>query len=216
MPHLSYIKKKPESLGTECKNLVDGLSGDMICLEIQEGVDRMSNKEFSNMGCTVACVICGVQLSQDLQNIPLEKSTIDFDIEGERQKLYLGDGCFGSVKSVATVGRTGNCTCMMVKTSYSRSPKKSLEETMKDFPGGTWITMEDKPKKEEVELICVGYKYKKKKVLTFVTTKGTGPTRPGELYQARYPDKYGNIICCCHVSHPEIISNYRILNFLML
>ena len=94
---------------------------------------------------------------------------MDIDTDGERQKLFLGDSWFGSVKSVATVGRTGNHACMMVKTAYSRSPKKFLEETMKDFPGGTWITME---------------------VLTFVMTKGAGLTRPGEPYQARYPDKY--------------------------
>ena len=77
-----------------------------------------------------------------------------------------------------------------VKTAYSRSPKKFLEEMMKDFPGGTWITMEGKPEKEEVESVCVGYKYNNKKVLTFVMTKGAGLTRPGEPYQARYPDKY--------------------------
>ena len=37
-------------MGTEFKNVVDGLSGQMIWLEIQEGVDRMAKKEFSNMG----------------------------------------------------------------------------------------------------------------------------------------------------------------------
>ena len=201
------MKRKPEPLGTEFKNLVDGLSGQMIWLEIQEGVDRMSKKEFSNVGGTVACVIRGVKASQDLQHIPLDELTMDVDIEGERPKLFLGDSWFGSVKSVATVGRTGNHACMIVKTAYSRSPKKFLEETMKDFPGGTWITMEGKPEKEEVELVCIGYKYNKKKVLTFVMTKGAGSTRPGEPYQARYPDKYGNV-CCRHVSRPEIISNY--------
>ena len=60
---MSYIKRKPEPLGTEFKNLVDGLSGQMVWLEIQEGVDRMSKKEFSNLGGTVACVIRGVKVS---------------------------------------------------------------------------------------------------------------------------------------------------------
>jgi len=176
-------------------------------MEIQEGVSRMPKKEFSKMGGTAACVIRGVKASQNLNHIPLEKNTMDTDIEGERPKLYLGDSWFGSVKSVATVGRTGNHACMMVKTAYSRSPKKFLEETMKDFPGGTWITMEGRPEKEEVNLVCVGYKYNKKKVLTFVMTKGAGSTRMGEPYKARYPDKYGNV-CCRHVSRPEIVSNY--------
>ena len=48
---------------------------------------------------------------------------------------------------------------MMVKTAYSRSPKKFLEETTKNFPGGRWVTMEGRPEKEEVDLVCVGYKY---------------------------------------------------------
>ena len=39
-------------------------------------------------------------------------------------------------------------------------------------------------------------------------TKGEGLTRPGEPYQARYPDKYGNVCGCCHVSCPEDIFNY--------
>ena len=86
---------------------------------------------------------------------------MDIDTKGDIPKLFLGDSWFGSVKSVATVCRTGNHACMMVKTGYSRSPKKFLEETMKDFPGGTRITKKGKPKKEEVELVCIGYKYNK-------------------------------------------------------
>jgi len=81
--------------------------------------------------------LVGVKSSQDLQHIPLEEeSTLDIDTKGDIPKLFLGDSWFRSVKSVATVGRTGNQACMMVKTAYSRSPKKFLEETMKDFPGG--------------------------------------------------------------------------------
>ena len=79
----------------------------------------------------------GVKSSQDLQHIPLEeKSTLNIDTKGERPKLFLGDSWFRSVKSVATVRRTGNKACMMVKTAYSRSTKKFLEETMKFFPVG--------------------------------------------------------------------------------
>ena len=114
----------------EFKNLVDGSSGQIIWLEIQEGVDRMSKKEFSNMGGADACVICGVKSSQDLQNIPMEMSTIDNDIKGERLKTYQDDSWFGSAKSVATVGKKCNHACMMVKTVYLRSPKKFLEETV--------------------------------------------------------------------------------------
>ncbi len=107
------------------------------------------------MGGTAACAMRGVKASQKLNHIPLEENTMDIDIGGKRPKLYLGDSWFGSAKSVATVGRTGNNACMMMKTAYSRSPKKFLEKTMKDFPGGTWITMEGRPEKKEVDLVCV-------------------------------------------------------------
>jgi len=64
---------------------------------------------------------------------------------------------------------------------------------MKDYPGGTWITLEAKSVKENVPLICIGYKYNNKKVLTFVMTKGAGKRTGGEPYEAHFPDKYGNV-----------------------
>ena len=81
LPNLSFIKRKPEPLGTEFKNLVDGLSGQMIWLDIQEGVSRMPKKEFSKMGGTAAYVLRGVKASQDLHHIPLHKTSMDIDIE---------------------------------------------------------------------------------------------------------------------------------------
>ena len=50
---------------------------------------------------------CDVNISQNLQYIPLEENTMDVDI-GERPKLYLGDSWFGSVMSIATICRTGD------------------------------------------------------------------------------------------------------------
>ena len=50
IPNISFLKRKPEPLGTEFKNLVDGISGNMLWLEIQEGKDRMKNKKFQNLG----------------------------------------------------------------------------------------------------------------------------------------------------------------------
>ena len=41
---MSYVARKPEPLGTEFKNLVDGLSGGMMWLEVQEGKDRKKNR----------------------------------------------------------------------------------------------------------------------------------------------------------------------------
>ena len=78
---------------------------------------------------------------------------------------------------------------------------------MKSFPGGTWITLEGKTKKEGANLVAIGYKYNYKKVLCFIMTKGSGSTRPGKPYIAKYPDCYGNV-CTRHVARPQVISEY--------
>jgi len=38
--------------------------------------------------------------------------------------------------------QSGHHCTMITKTTHTRSPKKWLDKTMKDFPGGTWIVLE--------------------------------------------------------------------------
>jgi len=204
LPNLSFVARKPEPLGTEFKNIVDGMTGAMLWLEIQEGKERMRQREYTqDLGGTAACVLRGVKDTAHFKHHP------DNDIEDNDDTPYLffGDSWFGSVKAAANVKILNHHACFMVKTAHSRSPKKFLEETMQDFPGGTWITLEGQTEKEKVDLICIGYKYNKKKVLTFVMTRGAGSSKNGEPYEARFPDKYGNV-CVRHVARPDIVSNY--------
>ena len=56
-----------------------------------------------------------------------------------------------------------------------------------------------------MELICIGYKYNTKKVLTFVLTKGAGYTESGIPYEAEFNDYYGNIHIR-YVGRPKVIS----------
>ena len=56
MPHLSFIKRKPEPLGCELKTIADGLSGVMLGLELQEGKLPMSSKAgHREFGATTSC-----------------------------------------------------------------------------------------------------------------------------------------------------------------
>ena len=111
----------------------------------------------------------------EYQHLPVVPDADATDtIECDRKRLWLGDSWFGSVKTVANIGKMGQHACMIIKTAHTRLPKKFLEQKMADFPGGTWIVMEGRAEKEEVDLVCVGYKYNKRKVLTFVLTKGAG------------------------------------------
>ena len=175
----------------------------MLWLEIQEGKARMSTKEHQRLGSTAACVVRGVQATEKLTRFP----TVHDEGQEVSKRLYFGDSWFGSVKAVAAVAQAGHHACFIIKTGHSRSPKAWLEEKMKDFPGGTWITLEATPVKENVPLICIGYKYNKKKVLTFVMSKGAGKSTDGEPYEARFPDKYGNV-CVRLVRRPAILANY--------
>ena len=46
LSNISYIKRKPELLGTKFSNIVDGIGSNLIWLEIQEDVDLMKTTEF--------------------------------------------------------------------------------------------------------------------------------------------------------------------------
>ena len=121
------------------------------------------------------------------------------------KRLLVGDSWFGSVRSAVEVAQQGHHAVLAVKTAHSRFPKKFLDDTMKEFPGGTWITMRGKCGRTGVELVAIGYKYNSKKVLSFVTTVGAGSTEKGRPYRAKYNDQYGNV---CHrdVARPAVIS----------
>ena len=74
------------------------------------------------------------------------------------KRLLVGDLWFGSVRSAVKVAQQGHHAVLAVKTAHSRFPKKFLDDTMKEFPGGTWITMRGKCGRTGVELVAIGYK----------------------------------------------------------
>ena len=144
--------RKPKPLGTEFKNLVCGMSGLMLWLEIQEGKERMRKKEYIRLGATAACVMRGVtdtcnaysyiESPEDSQVPSNDRDESEPAAEEARKRLYLADSWFGSVKTAENVMQSGHHCTMIIKTAHSRSPKKWLDQTMKDMPGGTWIVLE--------------------------------------------------------------------------
>ena len=78
---------------------------------------------------------------------------------------------------------------------------------MNYFPGGTWILIKGKTEELGQNLVCIGYKYNKKTVPTFLSTRGAGSSEADDPYAARFPDKYGNL-GVRHVARPKFISNY--------
>ena len=71
----------------------------------------------------------------------------DFDGNSNFPKLFLGDTRFGSVKADTNVFKSGHNTIVNVKTAHLRYPNKFLDNTMKDNPCGTSITLEGRAEK---------------------------------------------------------------------
>ena len=111
----------------------------------------------SEFGVTVGCVMKGAK--------HVEEFAENTHLPGRGPRLFCGDSRFGSVNTACKVRILGHHACFAIKTVHSRAPKIFLEETMKDFPGGTWIVMKGCAEKEDIPLICIGYKNNLKKVL---------------------------------------------------
>ena len=96
---------------------------------------------------------------------------------------------------------------MITKTAHIQSPKKLVGDTMQDSPGVTWIVIECTTEELNYKLMCIGQKYNKKTVLTFILIWGAGSSKSGDPYEARFPYTYGNL-CIQYVASPQVIANY--------
>ena len=193
LPHLSFIARKPEPLGTEFKCAAECRSGLLTWLEIQEGRARMTQlKGCSSLGATAACVYRCV-----------EDTTVD-STTGPR--TFLGDSWFASVKAAVATAQSGHHFVGHVKNAHASFPKAYLKETLGPLCGGTSLHLEGSV--DGIRLVASGYKYSRKKVLFFVHTKGCHTsTAPGTPYMARFCDAMGNQ-CRRAVSRPQVVADY--------
>jgi hypothetical protein len=208
LPHLSFILRKPEDLGTEFKNAACAETGINLFIEIQRGKLPMRELEFNNphrpcSACTLRLTKGSIHCGQRIESSPSESATSP-TATGD---LFYGDSWFASVESATHTKLKFNSEFVgPVKTAYSRFPRKFLEKTMAEWPGGTWLVLEGKGH-EGVDLLAIGYKYNSRKVLSFITTKGAGNTEPGVPYEARWTDNKGNTRCR-KIARPDVISRY--------
>lgn len=84
------------------------------------------------------------------------------------------DAWFGSVKAATALGQKGYKAVLQVKTGHGLFPKKFIEDTLKDAPGGIWIVLQSTF--QGIPLIAIGYCYSTHTTLHFVTTKDAGCT----------------------------------------
>jgi hypothetical protein len=107
------------------------------------------------------------------------------------------------VQAAKGVAERNNHFIGIVKTGHSKYPKKFIEDTMIHWPAGSHLVLENKSK----DLLAVGYKYNKRRVLCFLATTGAGHTEPGDPYEARWKDENGNTNSR-DIPRPEVCSKY--------
>lgn len=108
LPNLSYIQRKSEPLGTEFKNIVDGMTWTMIWLEIQEGKHWMRHLIYTHdLSGIVACVIKVSHFSHHGQR---EIESVDTPY------LFYGYSWCGSIK---VASRVSTASSISISPAYS-------------------------------------------------------------------------------------------------
>jgi Transposase IS4 len=197
LPHLSYIERKSENLGTEFKVVADSVLGCCLYLEIQKGSKLMKESELVSPKLKVQAA-CTARLIKNTKKYSNNQQTSN--------EAYLGDSWFGSVDVTVYVKKNFGCNFVgVVKNSHSKYPKAFLEQTMAEWPGGSHLVLEATI--DGVGVVAVGYKYKKKRVNCFIFSKGSGHTEPGECYEVKWKDENGNTRHR-NVPRPQVVANY--------
>ena len=200
LPNISYIRRKPEPLGTEFKCCVCPLTNLMTHLEIQRGKDGMKNQSYhKELGATAACA---KRITERVS-----QSHIDGNIE-----TVKGDSWFGSVKAVVEICNVDENTAFrnavfQVKTNKKGFPKKFIEDKLSGLPGGSKIVLKGKDPEHGVPLVAVGYKYNGTKILHFIFNEPAGSTTDGSPYIMKFPDEHGNVVSR-DITRPVIIGDF--------
>ena len=204
LPHLSFIARKPEPLGIELKAVACARTGVMMHLELQRGKTEMRKAEYSQTHMqTAACALRLMKYSKK-RKISEEEDRVIPD-NWDEASTYLADGWFGSIQAVLAAKMLGDSMICVVKTCHAGTPRAFIEEKMKDWPAGSNLALQATVR--GVDIVCMGYKYSKKKVLTFLFDKGAGSIKPGEPYVAKWKDQYLNTVSKL-VPRPDVIAKY--------
>ena len=95
---------------------------------------------------------------------------------------------------------------MQVKTAHALFPKKIITDASENMPGGTHIVLTGVGP-QGTPLMAIGYRYSSKSTLYFICTQNAGTTRPGDPYEMKFTDTYGNV-CVRFVDRPKVLSEF--------
>ncbi len=198
LPNLTFIIRKPEPLGTEMKCVACPKTGIMLGLEIQRGKNEMKKLELhKKLGATSSCVARLAGLTSG-SGQPHE--------DANHFEVFAGDSWFSSVRTAEYMSTRGYHFIGQVKNAHKRFPKDWLNKAMDEMAAGTWLVLRATTAKG-VNLIAMGYKYCKTKVLHFIMTEGCGSTDPGQPYIAKFRNRDGKLVKK-HIARPKVLVEF--------
>ena len=118
LPHLSYILRKPEPLGTEFKSVACAKTKIMLHLEIQKGKSVMASSAYQDeLGATAACVL----------RMAVATKGCGRDECDRKRDIYITDSWFSSVNSTEQLHKHGMDMIGSCKTAHKFSPTKVIK-----------------------------------------------------------------------------------------
>ena len=106
---------------------------------------------------------------------------------------------------VVELSKRGHNFIGVIKQSHALYPKDYLQELLGPLPAGSKLILTSNVDGED--LVVVGYKYNRRKVLFFVATAEVAGIRDGEPYIQRWADEHGKL-CTREVPRLALISRY--------
>ena len=98
LPHLSFIKRKPEDLGTELKTAACPELGIMEYIEIQRSKNDTHGREFSTESMKRVTTACCMRIA----NACYQRTNNDGN-ENATNDIFIGDSWFGSVPTAISL-----------------------------------------------------------------------------------------------------------------
>ena len=127
-------------------------------------------------------VTASMALRDCIASCTKEDGMVESVPDNQGMQFMFSNSWFSSVEAmVQIVKRLKANYFSVIKTSHSCFPKAYIEETMKNWPFGLHIVLEGRVS-EGVDLLALGYKYNKHKVLSFIVNKESGLMEPADYY----------------------------------
>ena len=103
------------------------------------------------------------------------------------------------------LSKSGHDFIGVIKIGHALFPKQFLQETLGPLPSSSRLVLTATV--DDVNLVAIGYKYNRRKVLFFIATSGVADIKNGDPYVQRWADEHGNL-CTRDVPRPALISRY--------